>query len=129
MRPTPSKRTLASAVALTATGVREFSTRLTTPLKRGLAETLSLSVQRQPKDAEHLGVSLGAVREALTAVVQEDFDRAALEGDRLVAQVGLPLLGEVYSDAEPVARAAQERGHRTTPTMTLGTGRSRSGIC
>ncbi len=55
-------------------------------------------------------------------VAQEDYDRAALEGDCMVAQVELPLLGEVYSDAEPVTRAAQARGHRTTPTMTLNTG-------
>ena len=38
------------------------------------------------------------------------------------AQVELPLLREVYSDAEPVTRAAQAHGHRMPPTVTLNTG-------
>ncbi len=62
------------------------------------------------------------MQQALAATLQEEFDAAAAAQDCFVATLEMPLLGEVYSDAEPVARVARARGHATIPTMTLKTG-------
>ncbi len=96
--------------------------RVTDPVKRGLAETLRAGRERQFAMAADLGVSLPDVREALVTAVQEEYDAAATKGDCMFASVEMPLRGEVYSDAEPARSAAEARGHRTMPTLTLYTG-------
>ena len=95
-----------------------------TPVKRGLAQALEASWVKEPECAAALGTTPPELVAALAQAELEAYGEC-LTSECLVSTMACgarpgarPLLGELYTIAEPVAREASKRGHATMQSMS-----------
>ena len=95
-----------------------------TPVKRGLAQALEASLVKELECAAALGTTPPELAAALAQAELEAYGEC-LTSECLVSTMACgartgarPLLGELYTIAEPVAREASKRGHATMQSMS-----------
>ena len=91
-------------------------------VKPGVGQMISQAWNRHRRDQLLISANAQQIREALMASWTSEMHGYMNEALAIELQFPSPFVQEIYSDTEPIARAAQRRGLVAGETLTLGRG-------